>query len=123
MMEIVLEEAKKTSVFHLTQGLYFFSMQRTSVCAVHGSSSKVSASKDYILLCILVFDRAAPLCGPQCIVPHYIALLSSLTRLRVKDLIQNKVSQSKMFWQLTPGSRKITTLIRTIIIPPLAHLD
>ena len=62
MMEIVFEEAKKTSVFHLALGLYFFSMQRTSVWAVHGSSSKVSTSKDYILLCILVFDRAAPLC-------------------------------------------------------------
>ena len=78
MMEIVLEEAKKTSVFHLTLGLYFFSMQRTSVWAVHGSSSKVSASKDYILLCILVFDRAAPPC-PSAL--SHITLHSSLTSL------------------------------------------
>lgn len=69
---------------------------------------KVSASIDYILLCILVFDRAAPLpppSVPQCIVPHYPAL-SHWPASQFGISFKNKVSAlSQMFWQLTPGRR------------------
>ena len=102
MMKIVLEEAKKTSVFHLALGLYFCV---TIQCMAH--FQKVSASMDYILLCILVFDRAAPLLSA---VSHIT--LHSLTMARPRQLaisFKNKVSgsQSKMLWQLTPGRRKL----------------
>lgn len=116
MMKIVLEEAKKTSVFHLALGLYFFV---TIQCMAH--FQKVSASMDYILPCILVFDRAAPLLSA---VSHIT--LHSLTMARAQPSLSKtkcRALSQKNVLAINSRKEKITTLIRTIIIPPATDLD
>ena len=117
MMKIVLEEAKKTSVFHLALGLYFCV---TIQCMAH--FQKVSASMDYILLCILVFDRAAPLLSA---LSHIT--LHSLTVARAQPVGHLFQKQSvglsvKNVLAINSRKEKITTLILTIIIPQLQIL-
>ena len=85
---------------------------------------KVSASIDYILLCILVFDRAAPL--SLCPTVHCPTLYCTLSQWPGSSQLgisfKNKVSGSQSNVFTNSRKEKITTLILTIIFPPASNL-